>query len=268
MIHQDRVFMRTFLSVLIGLGVLAVIFLFVARGLSGLIGGGGGGGNSMAQEAVEKRIAPVGQVAVAGAAAATGTAGSGADTGPARSGEQVVQATCASCHDTGVAGAPKIGDKDAWAQRADKGMEGMLEIAVNGKGAMPPRGGGDYNEQELRAAIEYMLAETGVEAGGGGGQASAAQAPSQAPTQAGGDTGQGKALYQQVCASCHNTGVAGAPTLDDSAAWSQRAEKGIDAMVEVAVKGKGAMPPRGGSGASDAELRAVIEYMLQESGAR
>ena len=61
---------------------------------------------------------------------------------------------------------------------------------------------------------------------------------------------------------CHGAGVAGAPKLGDKAAWAPRLSAGLDALYASAVKGKGAMPPRGGAAqASDADLRAAVEYM-------
>ncbi len=60
---------------------------------------------------------------------------------------------------------------------------------------------------------------------------------------------------------CHAAGVAGAPKLGDKAAWAPRLAQGMDTMVQSAIKGKGAMPPRGGSSASDADLRGAVEYM-------
>lgn len=71
----------------------------------------------------------------------------------------------------------------------------------------------------------------------------------------------GEALYKQACQVCHAAGVAGAPKLGDKAAWSARLSTGIDALHASVIKGKGAMPPRGGSQASDAELRAAVEFM-------
>lgn len=73
-------------------------------------------------------------------------------------------------------------------------------------------------------------------------------------------------LYQGACLACHASGVAGAPRVGDSAAWQARLGDGIDALVTSSIKGKGAMPPKGGSAYSDDQLRMVIEYILAESG--
>ena len=73
----------------------------------------------------------------------------------------------------------------------------------------------------------------------------------------------GKATYDTKCLACHNTGVAGAPKLGDKAAWEPRIATGMDAMLAVAIKGKGAMPPKGTCmDCSDDELKAAIQYMV------
>ena len=71
----------------------------------------------------------------------------------------------------------------------------------------------------------------------------------------------GEALYKQVCTACHMQSVAGSPKFGDKAAWAPRIKTGIDAMTTSVIKGKGAMPPKGGSSASDTDIRAAVEYM-------
>lgn len=104
------------------------------------------------EEAVNRRIAPVGQVTLKAVAA-----GGGGD----RSGEQLYQAACSACHATGAAGAPKLGDNGAWAPRLGQGLDGLLKSVINGKNAMPPKGGADANETELTRAIVYMANKSG-----------------------------------------------------------------------------------------------------------
>ena len=70
------------------------------------------------------------------------------------------------------------------------------------------------------------------------------------------------ALYGQVCVACHAAGVANAPKLGDKAAWGPRLAAGVDGLTASAIKGKGAMPPKGGSAASDGEIKAVVQYMV------
>jgi cytochrome c5 len=69
-------------------------------------------------------------------------------------------------------------------------------------------------------------------------------------------------LYSVSCIACHAAGVAGAPKFGDKAAWAPRIATGLDALTASVIKGKGAMPPKGASAASDADLRAAVEYMV------
>ena len=72
--------------------------------------------------------------------------------------------------------------------------------------------------------------------------------------------------YRTACAACHMTGAAGAPKTGDKAAWKARIAAGMDTMVTSAIKGKGAMPPKGGRpNLTDAQIKAVVEYMVAES---
>lgn len=87
-----------------------------------------------------------------------------------RRGEQVVGLYCGKCHETGAGGAPKIGDKAAWIPRLTQGLDPLVRSAINGHGAMPPRGGAaNLIDAELRNAIVYMV-------NGGAGPAKAASA--------------------------------------------------------------------------------------------
>ncbi|MCZ2096140.1 MAG: c-type cytochrome [Anaerolineae bacterium] len=74
-------------------------------------------------------------------------------------GKKVYDATCMVCHGTGVAGAPKLGDKAAWAPRVAAGEDTMVKLAISGIRAMPPRGGNaNLSDAQVRAAVEHMLA--------------------------------------------------------------------------------------------------------------
>lgn len=75
----------------------------------------------------------------------------------------VVKAQCARCHDAGTAGAPKPGDKAAWAPRFNRGVEALVLSAIRGHGGMPPRGGkADLTDGELRAAVLHLFDPTGA----------------------------------------------------------------------------------------------------------
>lgn len=77
----------------------------------------------------------------------------------AADGKAVYDKTCVACHATGVANAPRFGDKAAWAPRAASGKDALLKSVLNGKGAMPPKAGaGDLKDDDFKAAIDYMLA--------------------------------------------------------------------------------------------------------------
>lgn len=83
-------------------------------------------------------------------------AGDSADKSPA----ELYQGACLACHTTGAAGAPKIGDAAVWSERASKGLDALVGSAVNGIGAMPARGGSQYSDDQIRAAVEYILGES------------------------------------------------------------------------------------------------------------
>src|SRR6266850_1257534 len=107
--------------------------------------------NAMTDEAIAKRLQPVGRVEFGAAGAAAGS----------RTGEQVYKAVCTSCHQTGVAGAPKLGDKAAWAPHLMHGTDGLLQSALKGKGAMPPKGGNSsLSDDDVRAAVEFMVSQS------------------------------------------------------------------------------------------------------------
>ncbi|HHU94593.1 MAG TPA: cytochrome c5 family protein [Alcaligenaceae bacterium] len=227
---------------------------------------------------------------------------------PLKTGKEVYDATCTTCHATGVAGAPKFGDKAAWAPYIETGYETMLQVALNGKGAMPAKGGNTaLDDLEVERAMVYMANEAGAgfpePKGGEEGAAAtktaaatdkaepapAAEKADAAPTaekaeekvvaaaapaakSEGGipaasadELATGKGLYDAACFVCHGSGVAGAPKFGDKAAWAPYIETGLDAMLQVAISGKGAMPPRGTAmNASDEELRAAILYMVEQ----
>ena len=101
--------------------------------------------------------------------------------GPAvdRRGEQIVNAQCAKCHQTGVGGAPKIGDRAAWIPRLKQGIDFVVRSAINGHGPMPPRGGmANLTDAEVRAAVLYMInGSSGPKAGSASGAQTVAPDP-------------------------------------------------------------------------------------------
>ena len=221
---------------------------------------------ALAPEKVAARIQPVGKVEFGAPGAAPG----------ARTGESIVKAVCATCHQAGVANAPKIGDRNAWAEHIKHGLNDMVQTAIKGKGAMPPRGGdASLTDQEVARAVVFMANQSGgkfkepaapKEKPAAPGQKPAAhdqhaQASPQKPAAV-----DGKAVYDKTCIACHAQSVAGSPKLGDQAAWAPRLKQGTDALVQSVVKGKGAMPPKGGNAAlSEAEIRAAVEFMASQA---
>lgn len=75
-------------------------------------------------------------------------------------GQVVYEKTCMACHASGVAGAPKLGDKAAWGSRTGQGKAALVQTVVKGKGAMPPRAGNSaLKDSEIVEAVDYMLAQ-------------------------------------------------------------------------------------------------------------
>ena len=234
------------------------------------------GSDAMKEQAVAKRIAPVGHVEIKDAS----------DLSTMKTGEQVFNAQCVACHGTGAAGAPKFGDTAAWAPRIKAGYDALLNSALKGKGNMGAQGGGDFSDLEVGRAVVFMANKGGAsfpEPKAAAAAPAAASAPDAATAQAAQSAAAAlaaapaatakteaagaaaPALYTQTCATCHGTGVAGAPKLGDKAAWAPRVGQGVDALTASAIKGKGAMPPKGGSSASDAEIKQAVAYMVTQA---
>ena len=102
-------------------------------------------------EQVEQRLAKVGTVKL------------GVD--PAKreqmTGEAVYKAQCATCHEAGLAGAPKIGDAAAWGPRLGQAFDVLVQHAIKGKGAMAPQGGGDFTDFEIARAVAFLANKGG-----------------------------------------------------------------------------------------------------------
>ena len=171
-----------------------------------------------------------------------------------RSGKQVVEATCVSCHGTGEHGAPKIGDKEAWKKRAAKGFSSLTQSALKGIRQMPPHGANfKLTDTEIKRAIAYMVDQSGghwIE------PTSKTKPPAERT---------GKQIVQAQCSKCHEKGKNGAPKIGDRDAWIPRLKDGLDPLVRSAINGHGAMPARGGlANLTDAELRNAITYMFNK----
>jgi cytochrome c5 len=199
-----------------------------------------------------------------------------------RTGEQIYTEVCASCHTAGLMNAPKLGDIAGWATRLKMGLEGLVASAIKGKGAMPAKGGNaDLSDTDIQNAVIYMTNASGasfkapvVEAVAAAPVAISKEVPATpiiAPMPVASTpvpvapvvvADAGKKLYESACMACHAAGIAGAPKFGDKAAWAARSTVGVDALVASVIKGKGIMAARGGSQATDAELKQTVQYML------
>jgi cytochrome c5 len=251
------------LSFLIPVMILVTIAYLVTSG--GIISKDS---TAMSEEAIAQRLQPVGQVVIADAASAGQTD---------RTGKQVFDAVCAACHASGALGAPKIGDKAAWGKLITQGLDKLSGLAISGIRNMPPRGGNpSLSDIEVTRAVAFMANEAGANFKEPPAKPAAAKPKAEAPAAAAATApaakseiaakpaakADGKATYEKACAACHATGVAGAPKAGDKGAWAPRIQSGANALYTSALKGKGAMPPKGGNASlSDDEVKAAVDYL-------
>jgi cytochrome c5 len=230
------------------------------------------------EAAVLARIEAVGQVTLAAPGAPSGT----------QSGEQVYQAVCKACHEAGLAGAPKLGDKTAWAARIKAGANALYTSAIKGKNAMPPKGGNpDLTDVELQRAVVYMANSAGANfkelaaapapvttaAAAVVSSAAAATPAPAAPAAAAAapaalDMASGTAMMQKDgCSACHavDKKILG-PSYQEVAA-KYKGDK--DALAKLAQKVKaggsgtwGAVPMPPNAQVPDADIKALVTWIL------
>jgi cytochrome c5 len=127
------------------------------------------GSQALTASAVAARIAPVASDAVFDASIVV----------VPKTGKQVFEAQCTTCHTAGLLGAPKFGNASAWSPRVVKGFDALWQSALHGKGNMPAQGGGDFSDYEVGRAVVYM-------ANAGGGKLAEPAAPAPAASAASG----------------------------------------------------------------------------------
>ena len=158
---SDREFLKMFAGLMGALVALTVV-LFILAQVLGVKSKTNEGANVTAEaRAVAERIKPVGEVAV-GEPSPMGSVIASANAAGADKGKAVFDASCAACHATGVAGAPKLGDKAAWKDRIAQGNAKLYEHALKGyqgkAGVMPPKGGNmGLPDADVKAAVDYMV---------------------------------------------------------------------------------------------------------------
>jgi len=175
-----------------------------------------------------------------------------------RSGEQVYNEVCASCHASGALGSPKFKDAAAWGKRIAQGYDTLLTHAIKGINKMPARGGDpDLTDLEVARGVVYMANAAGARF-----EAVLKKEPEPTPE----ILARGKAVYASDCAACHDTGVTGAQKLKDATAWSALIKQGKEYLYKAAIEGSFGGPPRGGNEKlSDAEVKAAVDYMVDEA---
>jgi cytochrome c5 len=161
---SDTQFFNSFSLVLGILVAFAIVLFAVARSV----------GESHQREGVlldalhikdmQKNIEPFAKVAIAGkdnsalAALSAPKADAPAAVVPA-TGEAAFNQVCSACHGAGINGAPKVGDKAAWAPRIAQGKDTLYKDAIQGKGAMPPKGGTTWPDATIKLTVDYMVSQ-------------------------------------------------------------------------------------------------------------
>ena len=244
---------KTWQQLVVVVAAALIVPVIVIAMLASLISGGAKRSAAADDNDILARISPVGTVEFAKA------------TGPrvALSGEQVYAQVCKVCHEAGVAGAHKMGDKAAWAKVIAQGDKLTFEHAIKGIRAMPAKGGNaDLTDVEVQAAVVHM-----VNAGGANWKAPAAVAAPAAAIATGAER-TGEQVAAAACGKCHQAGEGGAPKIGDRAAWIQREKRGLNALHQAALRGHSGMPARGGMAElNDAEVKRAVEFMMNSGAA-
>ena len=160
---HDQHFYDPFMLVIGILVAFAVAMYWLAGDIAAATPGAYEKGSATEEQLIDQRLAPLGdeqisgnaatQMAVAAPAAAAGSA--------PKSGKEIWQGTCSACHQAGLLGAPKIGDKAAWAPRIAKGLDVLKQHALHGFNQMPAHGGNmALTDADVVSALEYMVGQS------------------------------------------------------------------------------------------------------------
>jgi len=163
--HQDKHdqhFYDTFVLVLGILVAFAFAMYWLANSIAEATPGAYEKGSATEEQLIDQRLAPIGDVQISGNAATQVAASAPtAAAGAPKSGKEIWEGTCSACHQAGLLGAPKIGDKAAWAPRIAKGMTMLKDHALHGFNQMPAHGGNSaLTDAEVISALEYMVGQS------------------------------------------------------------------------------------------------------------
>lgn len=164
--QEDKHFMSQFAILVGALVVFTIVMFFLARYLMGVNAPDYG---PLIARQHEQRLEPAGQVQTGKVKQTTAeVSGGGSAEGATSTGQQTYTTVCATCHDSGVAGAPMISDQGAWQARIAQGKQTLYQHAINGFGAMPPKGGDpSLSNAQVQAAVDYIIATVSDSSGGG-----------------------------------------------------------------------------------------------------
>lgn len=161
--QEDRKFVITFIGVIIALIILTIVLVTLSARTGSPTEAVMADREALYRERVEKRLQPIAAVRLSGEPMPASVAAKAPAAAEEKTPEQVVQSVCAACHGSGLLGAPKIGDKAAWEERMKQGLDTVVDLAINGIRAMPPRGGdASLSDQQVHDAVVLMLKDSGI----------------------------------------------------------------------------------------------------------
>ena len=143
------------------MGAIAILFFALVFVANIIVEPANTSPNNAKVAAMLERITPVGSVRTSADDAAGGDAVAEVSAEP-KTGKQLAEGACLACHGAAVAAAlnaPALGDSAAWGDRLSAGIDALVNNAINGKGAMPPRGGSSLSDDEIRLAVEYLAGQ-------------------------------------------------------------------------------------------------------------
>ena len=165
--RHDQHFYDSFLLVFGVLALFTICVYWIAVSVSNRSPGSYDIGGALQQKLIDQRLAPIGDVQIAGSASSQAASNAPAPAGAAapavaETGKQIWEGTCSACHQTGALGAPRIGNKAEWAPHLAKGLAVLEQHALHGFLQMPAKGGNPaLTDAQVIKALEYMISQSG-----------------------------------------------------------------------------------------------------------